>query len=78
MRVFQLSNGEVEAVVSARPESFRDAQGRWQGIDTAVRELGRDGYRFGNDRNVFGTSFGDRTDRLVRFQGRRERSCRSW
>jgi hypothetical protein len=68
MRVFQLSNGEFEAVVSARPEYFRDAQGRWQRIDLAVRELGRDGYRFGNDSNAFGSAFGDRTDRLVRFQ----------
>ncbi len=68
MRVFQLSNDEFEAEVSARPESFKDGQGRWRPIDTAVRESGKDGYRFGNDSNVFGSSFGDRTDRLVRFQ----------
>ncbi|MBB5803447.1 RHS repeat-associated protein [Saccharothrix ecbatanensis] len=68
MRVFQLSNGEFEAEVSARPESFKDGQGRWRPIDTAVRESGKDGYRFGNDSNVFGSLFGDRTDRLVRFQ----------
>ncbi|MFD1145582.1 DNRLRE domain-containing protein [Saccharothrix hoggarensis] len=68
MRVFQLSNGEFEAVASARPEYFRDAQGRWRRIDTAVRESGRDGYRLGNDSNVFGSAFGDRTDKLVRFQ----------
>jgi hypothetical protein len=68
MRVFQLSNGEFEAEVSARPESFKDGQGRWRPIDTAVRGSGREGYRFGNDSNVFGSLFGDRTDRLVRFQ----------
>ncbi|CAL9574712.1 hypothetical protein SUDANB95_04869 [Actinosynnema sp. ALI-1.44] len=68
LRVFQLSNGEVEAEVSARPRYFRDAQGRWQGIDTAVREAGREGYRFSSDSNVFGSAFGERTDRLVRFE----------
>ncbi|MEU4740444.1 DNRLRE domain-containing protein [Actinosynnema sp. NPDC023658] len=68
MRVFQLSNGEFEAEVSARPESFRDGQGRWQRVDTKVRESGKDGYRFGNDSNAFGSAFGERTDRLVRFQ----------
>ncbi|MFI9811388.1 DNRLRE domain-containing protein [Saccharothrix variisporea] len=68
LRVFQLSNGEVEAEVSARPRYFRDGQGRWQGIDTAVRESGREGYRFSNDSNVFGSLFGERTDRLVRFE----------
>ncbi len=67
MRVFELSNGQLEAELSAQPQSFRDRQGTWQPIDTTVREHAGDGYRFANDTNGFNTSFGDRTDRLARF-----------
>ncbi|WP_141997751.1 DNRLRE domain-containing protein [Amycolatopsis cihanbeyliensis] len=68
MRLFELSNGQVEAEVSARPRHYRDGEGGWQPIDTTVRESGQDGYRFANDTNAFASSFGDSTDRLARFE----------
>ncbi|MEU4743506.1 DNRLRE domain-containing protein, partial [Actinosynnema sp. NPDC023658] len=67
-RVFQRVDGQFEAEVSARPEHYRDAEGRWQPVDTAIRPDGRDGFRFGNDRNAFRSSFGDKSDKLVRFE----------
>ncbi|MFD9961637.1 DNRLRE domain-containing protein [Amycolatopsis sp. NPDC058986] len=67
MRVYELSNGQYEAEVSAQPQHFRDAKGTWQPIDTTVRARATDGYRFGNDTNAFTSYFGDRTDRLARF-----------
>src|SRR5439155_19567073 len=47
-RVFAMSDGTFEAELSARPESFMDSQGHWRDIDTTVRPVGRDGFRFGN------------------------------
>lgn len=67
MRVFELSNGQFEAELSAQPQHFQDAEGGWQPVDTTVREQSRDGYMFGNDTNAFASAFGDRTDRLARF-----------
>ena len=67
MRVFELSNGQFEAELSAQPQHFQDAKGDWQPVDTTVREQSRDGYLFGNDTNAFASAFGDRTDRLARF-----------
>lgn len=67
-KVFQRADGQFEAEVSARPEHYRDAKGTWQPIDTAIRAAERDGYRFGNDTNVFRSSFGDKSDKLVRFE----------
>lgn len=71
-RVFAMSDGTFEAEVSAEPEAFHDSQG-WHDIDTSVRQSARDGYRFASDRNGFVSRFGDRSDKLVRFEyaGRR-------
>ncbi len=68
LRVFQMSNGQVEAEFSPTPKAFKDAQGRWQDIDRTVREKPRDGYRFVNDTNGFTSLFGDRSDKLARFE----------
>ncbi|WP_229693947.1 DNRLRE domain-containing protein [Lentzea pudingi] len=61
-RVFQMSNGQLEVEVSSRPDA-----------DRTVRERPRDGYRFVNDTNAFTSLFGDRSDKLARFEvgGRR-------
>ncbi|MGW4060855.1 DNRLRE domain-containing protein [Amycolatopsis sp. NPDC004747] len=66
-RVFELSNGQYEAEISARARNYRDRQGGWQPIDTTVREDARDGYVFANDTNAFASRFGNRTDRLTSF-----------
>jgi len=72
-RVFAMSDGSFQAEVSPEPSRYRDGAGVWRDIDTSVREQARDGYRFASDRNGFVARFGERSDRLVRFErgGRR-------
>ncbi len=68
-RVFQLSDGRVQAEVSAAPLFYRDATGRWQPIDTRVRPSGaRGGFTYANQTNTFHSSFGTRSDALVGFE----------
>ncbi|BCL12656.1 hypothetical protein GCM10017556_03950 [Micromonospora sagamiensis] len=67
-RVYQLSDGRLQAEISAAPLHYRDAKGRWQSIDTRVRPTGRDGYVQGNTTNSFTSLFGDSSDELVRFE----------
>jgi RHS repeat-associated protein len=67
-RVFAMSDGTFEAEVSSEPERYRDSEGAWRDIDLSVRETARDGYRFASDRNRSVVRFGERTDRLVRFE----------
>ncbi|HEY9475306.1 MAG TPA: hypothetical protein VIS06_15850 [Mycobacteriales bacterium] len=69
--VFRLADGRLQAEVSARPVHYRDAAGRWQDIDTAVRpslaSVRAHGFEFGNETNQFASAFGNRSDRLARF-----------
>ncbi|SCL24616.1 AfsR/SARP family transcriptional regulator [Micromonospora inyonensis] len=67
-RVYQLSDGRLQAEISAAPLHYRDAKGRWQSIDTRVRPTGRDGYVQGNTTNSFTSLFGNSSDDLVRFE----------
>lgn len=67
-RVFEMSDGEFEAEVFADPVHYRDGNGKWREIDTAVTPSGRDGFAYGSTGNRFGTFFGTRSDRLVRFE----------
>ncbi|MFC4853959.1 DNRLRE domain-containing protein [Actinophytocola glycyrrhizae] len=67
MRVFEMSDGGLEAELFTQPRHFRDHDGDWQPIDVTVREDSADGYVLGNDTNAFASAFGDRTDRLTRF-----------
>src|SRR5260370_498295 len=66
-RVFQLSDGRLQAVVSGVPVNYRDAAGRWQPIDTTVTRATAPGYLYGNASNTFGSLFGAAPGRLVRF-----------
>ncbi|WP_189213716.1 hypothetical protein [Actinokineospora fastidiosa] len=67
-RVFAMSDGTFEVEVSPEPTRYRDANGKWQPADTEVKELPRDGFRFGVERNAFVSRFGESSDRLVRFE----------
>ncbi|MCO1597713.1 DNRLRE domain-containing protein [Micromonospora sp. RHAY321] len=67
-RVFQLSDGRLQAELSALPMNYRDAKGHWQPIDTRVRPATRNGYVQQNSTNSFTSLFGGRTDNLVRFE----------
>ncbi|SFB50385.1 RHS repeat-associated core domain-containing protein [Amycolatopsis marina] len=66
-KVFAMSDGRTEVEISPEPRHFRDGDG-WSDIDPTVIERARDGYRFGNDKNRFRSDFGDKSDRLVRFE----------
>jgi RHS repeat-associated protein len=66
-RFFSLSDGRVQAELSAAPLNYRDAKGRWQPVDTGVRATGGRGVAFQNRTNAFQSSFGRRSDALVRF-----------
>ncbi|WP_158074084.1 golvesin C-terminal-like domain-containing protein [Micromonospora sp. CB01531] len=67
-RVYELSDGRLQAEISAVPVHYRDAEGRWQPIDTRVRPSGRDGYVQESSTNSFTSLFGGRSDNLVRFE----------
>ncbi|MET8232186.1 DNRLRE domain-containing protein [Micromonospora sp. NPDC005298] len=67
-RVFQLSDGRLQAELSALPLNYRDAKGQWQPIDTRVVPANRGGYVQQNATNSFTSLFGGRTDNLVRFE----------
>ncbi|WP_203776560.1 DNRLRE domain-containing protein, partial [Paractinoplanes deccanensis] len=67
-KVYQLSDGRLQAEMSAVPVNYRDAKGTFQPIDTSVKPTGRAGYVQGNATNTFTSLFGDETDELVRFE----------
>ncbi|GAA3815834.1 hypothetical protein GCM10022403_056700 [Streptomyces coacervatus] len=68
-RFWQLSDGQVQAELSALPTSYRDAGTRsWKPIDTSVRKSRTKGYEFANTTNNGRSWFGGGSDRLVRFQ----------
>src|SRR5260370_13711160 len=66
-RVFTLSDGRLQAVVSTVPANYRDSAGRWQPINTAVSRATGPGYVYGNESNTFGSFFGATPRRLVGF-----------
>ena len=67
-KVFELSDGPLEAEIAPDPVHYRDGEGRWQEIGTRVAATDREGFGFGNTKNGFGSLFGSRSDRLVRFE----------
>ena len=71
-RQFELSDGRVEAEISAAPLNYRDASSRLQPIDTKVKPGAGDA-SFTNATNTFASSFGVSTGRLSTFDlgGRR-------
>ena len=67
-KFFQLSDGRVQAEISADPMHYLDPAGRWQPIDTRVEATGRQDFPLGNASNAFTSLFGGRPDRLIRFE----------
>jgi RHS repeat-associated protein len=65
---YQLSDGRVQAEVSTTPVNYRDPAGGYRPIDTTVGATRRPGFVKGNATNAYTSLFGDRTDRLVRFE----------
>ena len=66
-RVYQMSDGTQQAVVSAGPMNYRTSSGAWAPISTAVRPSARPGYRYQDTANTFGSFFGSTASQLVRF-----------
>src|SRR2546430_998370 len=64
-RFFQLSDGRVQAEVSADAAYYRDGQGHYQPIDTRVGATDDAGFRYANQTNTFASRFGGRSDALA-------------
>ncbi|MGW0774343.1 hypothetical protein ACWD01_11985, partial [Streptomyces sp. NPDC002835] len=68
-RFWQLSDGRVEAELSAAPTSYRDpASKSWKSIDPQVRAVRAKGFDFANMANTGRSWFGSDPDRLLRFE----------
>ncbi|NNJ07593.1 DNRLRE domain-containing protein [Streptomyces sp. PKU-MA01144] len=68
-RFWQLSDGRIEAELSAEPTSFRDAASKsWKSIDTSVHGTKAKGFDFANTTNTGRSWFGSDTGRLMRFE----------
>ncbi|MFE6281679.1 DNRLRE domain-containing protein [Streptomyces sp. NPDC057877] len=66
-RFWQLSDGRVQAEVSAAPTAYRSGKS-WKDIDPTVRESGRKGFEFGNTSNATRSWFGADAERLLRVE----------
>ncbi|TQL20494.1 RHS repeat-associated protein [Streptomyces sp. SLBN-134] len=68
-RFWQLSDGRVEAELTAAPTSYRDpASKKWEAIDTRVAGTKAKGFVFANKTNTGRSWFGSDPDRLLRFE----------
>ncbi|MFG2315253.1 golvesin C-terminal-like domain-containing protein [Streptomyces tendae] len=68
-RFWQLSDGRVEAELTAAPTSYRDPAGKsWKAIDTRVAATKAKGFDFANRTNTGRSWFGSDPDRLLRFE----------
>ncbi|NUT20964.1 MAG: DNRLRE domain-containing protein [Hamadaea sp.] len=65
-RFYLLSDGRMQAEVSQTPLNYRDGN-TWKPIDLAMR-TGSGGWAYQNVSNAFTSRFGDRSDKLVRFE----------
>ncbi|MGW8360893.1 DNRLRE domain-containing protein, partial [Streptomyces wedmorensis] len=66
-RYWKLSDGRVQAEVSAEPTAYRSGKS-WKDIDPTVTAAGSGGFAFTNTTNVARTSFGADAARLLRFE----------
>ncbi|GAA3163752.1 hypothetical protein GCM10010451_09760 [Streptomyces virens] len=66
-RFWQLSDGRVQAEVSATPTAYRSGKS-WKDIDPTVEESGRKGFEFANTSNATRSWFGSDAERLLRVE----------
>ncbi|MBA2947606.1 golvesin C-terminal-like domain-containing protein [Streptomyces himalayensis] len=66
-RLWKLSDGRVQAEVSAVPTAYRAGKS-WRDIDVRVKKSGRDDYRYANTANALSSWFGSDADRLMRVE----------
>ncbi|WP_446210444.1 golvesin C-terminal-like domain-containing protein [Micromonospora sp. IBSANI012] len=67
-RVYKMSDGRLQAEVSATPQFYQDAKGAWKPIDTTVSPSKAGGFAAANTTNTFTSRFGDSTTALTRFE----------
>ncbi|WP_149547373.1 DNRLRE domain-containing protein [Streptomyces marokkonensis] len=68
-RFWQLSDGRVEAELTATPTAYRDPSSKaWKAIDTRVTGTKAKGFDFANTTNTGRSWFGSDPDRLLRFE----------
>ncbi|MEV7239661.1 hypothetical protein [Streptomyces sp. NPDC093248] len=70
-RFWRMSDGRVQAELSAVPTSYRSGSGRkasWKPIDTTVHATDAKGFDFANTANEGRSWFGSHAGRLVKFQ----------
>ncbi|UYQ60705.1 DNRLRE domain-containing protein [Streptomyces peucetius] len=68
-RFWQLSDGRVEAELSAAPTSYQDpASKSWKSIDTQVRAVRSKGFDFANTANTGRSWFSSDPEKLLRFE----------
>jgi hypothetical protein len=65
-RYWKLSDGRVQAEVSAVPTGYRSGKS-WKDIDPTVTPTGTKGFNFANTTNAASSWFGSDADRLLRF-----------
>jgi hypothetical protein len=66
-KVYQMSDGTRQAVVSAGPVNYQTPSGAWAPISTTIQSSARPGYRYQDTTNTFGSFFGATASQLVRF-----------
>ncbi|MER7537820.1 DNRLRE domain-containing protein [Streptomyces sp. NPDC097704] len=66
-RYWQLSDGRVQAEVSAVPTGYRAGRS-WKDIDPTVVPSGAEGFAFSNTTNAASSWFGSDAERLLRFR----------
>jgi RHS repeat-associated protein len=67
-KTYKLADGRTQSEVSREPVHYRDAGGKWQDIDTRATPSKGAGFPYAAAKNAFGSAFGDRSDRLLRYQ----------
>ncbi|MEV3991544.1 DNRLRE domain-containing protein, partial [Streptomyces sp. NPDC049837] len=66
-RYWRMSDGRVQAEVSAVPTAYRSGKG-WKTIDAGIHAARKPGYAFANTTNTGRSYFGTEPQRLVRFE----------
>ncbi|MFB4283919.1 DNRLRE domain-containing protein [Nonomuraea sp. MTCD27] len=65
-KTFELADGRRQIEISPVRQHAQDEHGRWQPIDTRVREQAEDGFTLAATRTAFEARFGDRSDKVLR------------
>lgn len=73
-RYWELSDGRIQAEVSATPTAYKSGKS-WKAIDTAVRPSDREGYSHANTSNVARAYFGDGSGALLHVEADRRHTA---